>query len=68
MIHWTISIGVFVAGLGLAGMMIWRERRPRKRVMPSLVPTTPVMFAGILIALLAIAYMLSLAGIDLPQR
>jgi hypothetical protein len=68
MLLWIITILAFAGGLGLAGTMAWLERNPRNDFQPRLVPTTPVMFIGLLIALLAIAHMLALLGIDLPQR
>lgn len=68
MLLWIVSILALAGGLGLAGAMAWLERRPRDDLMPSMIPTTPVMFAGLIIALVAIAHMLSLAGISLPSR
>ena len=68
MLLWTLSIAALIGGLALAGTMAWLESRPRQKLMPSLIPTTPVMFAGIIVALLAIAHMLSLSGVDLPSR
>ena len=46
--------------------MAWLEKRPRDQIMPSMIPTTPVMFIGFIIALLALAHMLTLLGIDAP--
>lgn len=68
MFLWIITIAAFVGGLGLAGIMARRERLPRDKMMPSMIPTTPVMFAGFIIALLALAHMLVLSGVDLPAR
>ena len=68
MILWLLSIVAFIGGLALAGAMAWLERHPRNSLMPTMIPTTPVMFAGFIIALLAIAHMLALSGIDLPTR
>jgi hypothetical protein len=66
--EWTLTIAALAAGTGLAGSMVWLERRPRTDLSPRLVPTTPVMFAGILIAILALVHMLTLTGIELPPR
>ena len=68
MLLWIITIAAFFGGLALAGIMARRERRPRDDMMPPMIPTTPVMFAGFIIALLALAHMLALIGIDLPAR
>ena len=68
MLLWIITIVAFFGGLGLALAMARKEKTPRAEIMPSMIPTTPVMFAGFIIALLALAHMLVLAGIDLPAR
>ena len=68
MLLWLVSILAFAGGIGLAGTMAWLEKKPRDDLMPSMIPTTPVMFIGLIIALLAAAHMLSLAGVSLPQR
>jgi uncharacterized iron-regulated membrane protein len=58
-----ITVGALVAGLVLSGAMAWLERRPRDALSPRLVPTTPLLFAGILVALLAAVHLVNLAGI-----
>jgi high-affinity Fe2+/Pb2+ permease len=67
-IDWTsaetwITLGFLAAGLALVGAMVWLERRPRKSLDPLLVPTTPIMFVGGLVAMLALVHLLNLAGI-----
>jgi hypothetical protein len=52
-----------VFGLGLVAAMIVLERRPRTSLNPRLIPTTPVMFVGIIIAVLALMHFLTIAGI-----
>jgi hypothetical protein len=59
----AITVAFFVSGLILAGVAAWLERRPRQGFEPSLVPTTPMMFLGVLIAILAIVHLLNLHGI-----
>ena len=66
--EWTLTIAALAGGTGLAGAMVWLEKRPRTKLTPRLIPTTPVMFAGILIAILALVHMLTLTGIELPAR
>ena len=66
--EWTLTLAAFATGTGLAGTMVWLEKRPRTDLSPRLVPTTPLMFAGILIAILALVHMLTLTGIELPAR
>ena len=65
---WILSFVAFFAGLGLAGAMAWLEKHPREDLSTRLIPTTPIMFIGFIIALLAVAHMLSLGGVDLPAR
>ena len=55
---------LLAAGLGLMAWAAWRENRWRKTMEAPLVPTTPVMFAGALAALLALAHLLTLAGVQ----
>lgn len=59
-----------VAGLGVAmiAWAVWREGRPRQTLNVSLIPTTPIMFAGIIVILLALVHLLGIYGIKLPQR
>lgn len=63
-----MTIAALVFGVGLVAAMAWRERRPRDGFNVSLVPTTPVMFVGALITILAIVYLLHINGIQLPSR
>jgi hypothetical protein len=63
-----ITCAVLVGGLGLAGAMVWLERRPRKTMKPRLLPTTPFMFIGLLIFLIAAHHALNLLGVERPQR
>ena len=55
-------------GLGLAAAMVWLQNRPKTQFKVSLLPHTPLMFAGAFIAIVAVAYLLSVYGIKLPER
>ena len=59
----AITYSALAAGLAVVGLMSWLERRPRKGLNPPLVPTTPVFFAGMLVAVLAFVHLLNLSGI-----
>ncbi len=59
----SITLAVLVAGLALAGLMAWLERRPRQSLDPRLIPTTPFLFAGTLLAILAFVHLLNLWGV-----
>ncbi len=63
-----LTLAALIAGLALVGAMSYMERRPRKGLDPSLLPTTPFMFAGALVALLAAVHLLTVLGIQLPRR
>ncbi len=63
-----LTVGALVAGLALTGAMSLIERRPRKSLEPRLLPTTPFMFAGAVIAILAAVHLLTVLGIQLPRR
>jgi uncharacterized iron-regulated membrane protein len=58
-----ITAGFLLAGLAGAGAMAWLEHRPRDIMKPRLIPTTPVMFASALVALLALVHLVNLFGI-----
>ena len=56
-----LTLAALLAGLALAAAMIWLERKPRARLEPRLIPTTPIMFLGLLIVIVAAAHLLALA-------
>ena len=58
-----ITMSALAAGFGLAAAMAILERRPRKSINPRLIPTTPVMFVGVLVGLMALVHLLNLSGI-----
>lgn len=46
------TTAVLLAALAVVGFLIWLERRPRRTLMPSLLPTTPIfLLTGIVILL-----------------
>jgi hypothetical protein len=64
----TLTVAALVAGLALVGAMSYVEHRPRHNLDTRLLPTTPLMFAGALVAILAAVHLLGVFGIHLPQR
>jgi hypothetical protein len=60
----VITFAAMAAGLGLAGYMAWLERRPREQIDPRPFPTTPFLFAGTLLAILALVHLLNLWGVQ----
>jgi energy-converting hydrogenase Eha subunit A len=63
-----ITTAALVAGFGLLAYGVIAERRPRTSLNPRLIPTTPVMFAGVIIILLALLHFATIFGIQLPSR
>ncbi len=64
----ALTLGTLAAGLVLMGTMSFIEHRPRKDLEPRLLPTTPFMFAGAVIAILAVVHLLTVFGVQLPRR
>ena len=62
------STSALILGIGLAALMYWLEKRPRKDLSPRLFPTTLVLFLGVVLALGAGIHLLSLAGFSPPQK
>ncbi len=59
----AITGGALLAGLALVAATVWVERHPRKSINPSLIPTTPLMFVGAFICLVAVVHLVNLSGI-----
>jgi hypothetical protein len=64
----AVTVGALVAGAGLVGAMSWIERQPRNLLAPRLVPTTPLMFLGAFVALLAAVHLLTIFGLSKPAH
>ena len=58
----SIKVGALVAGVTLVAIMRLREGKARASLDVPLLPTTPVMFLGILMILLASVHLLGLFG------
>ena len=62
-VEMSLTFGGLVLGLVLVAVMVWIERRPRKSLDPRLVPTTPLMFVGAFISLVALVHIVNIYGI-----
>lgn len=50
--QFLMTSGILLLALAVVGFLVWLERRPRRHLMPSLVPTTPIfLLTGIVIFL-----------------
>jgi hypothetical protein len=58
----SITVGALIAGVALVAAMRMREGRARRNLDVPLLPTTPVMFIGILMILLAAIHLFGLFG------
>ena len=63
-----LTYGGLAFGAGLVAIMAWLERRPRKSLDPKLVPTTPLMFLGAFICLIAVIHIVNSYGIQTGRR
>ena len=63
-----LTYGALAVGAGLVAVMAWLERRPRKTLDPKLVPTTPLMFVGAFICLIAVVHIVNTFGIHTGRR
>jgi hypothetical protein len=63
-----LTYGALALGLALVGVMAWLERRPRKSLNPRMVPTTPLMFLGAFICLIAVVHIVNTFGIHTGRR
>lgn len=64
----SLTYGGLALGVALVAVMAWIERRPRKTLEPSLVPTTPLMFLGAFICLVAVVHIVNSLGIHTGKR
>lgn len=62
-----ITWGALGLGCLLVAATAYLERRPRASLDARLVPTTPLMFAGVLIAILALVHLMTLLGYKTGQ-
>lgn len=62
-VEMSLTFGGLALGLALVATMVWIEKRPRKSLDPRLVPTTPLMFVGAFICLVALVHIVNIYGI-----
>jgi hypothetical protein len=67
-IEMSLTYGGLVIGAALVAVMAWLEKRPRKTLSPRLLPTTPLMFLGAFICLIAVIHIVNSYGIQTGRR
>jgi hypothetical protein len=67
-VEMLLTYGGLALGVILVAVMAWLERRPRKSLGPRLVPTTPLMFLGVFICLIAVVHIFNSFGIHTGRR
>jgi hypothetical protein len=66
-VEMSLTYGGLILGVALVVVMVWLEKRPRKSLNPGL-PTTPLMFLGALICLVAVIHIVNSYGIHTGRR
>ncbi len=64
----ALTLFTLAGGVGLVCLTSWLEHRPRTNLKPRLIPTTWLMFAGALVALLATVHLMTIFGVASPGR
>lgn len=64
----TVTLAVLAASAAGAGFLVWLEKRPAEPGRVRLVPTTPLIFACILVAILMIVHLVTLMGGETGNR
>jgi uncharacterized membrane protein YidH (DUF202 family) len=68
-LQFLVTAGILLAALALVGFLIWQEKRPRKDLMPSLLPTTPIFMLAAIIIMLTVVHLVHIVapGVLPPQ-
>ncbi len=67
--QFLVTSGILLSSFALVAFLIWQEKRPRKDLMPSLLPTTPIfLLAAIVIMLTAVHLVHIVAPGALPPQ
>jgi uncharacterized membrane protein YbhN (UPF0104 family) len=68
-LQFLVTSGILLAALALVGFLIWQEKRPRQKLMPSLLPTTPIFLLAAIVILLTAVHLVHIVapGAIAPQ-
>jgi uncharacterized membrane protein YbhN (UPF0104 family) len=61
-VQFLVTSGILLATLSLVGFLIWQEKRPRKDLMPSLLPTTPILLLAAIVILLTAVHLVHIVA------
>jgi uncharacterized membrane protein YbhN (UPF0104 family) len=61
-LQFLITSGILLAALALVGFLIWQEKRPRKNLMPGLLPTTPILMLAAIVFLLTAVHLVHIVA------
>jgi uncharacterized membrane protein YbhN (UPF0104 family) len=61
-LQFLITSGILLASLALVGFLIWQEKRPRKNLMPGLLPTTPILMLAAIVFLLTAVHLVHIVA------
>lgn len=67
-VEMSFTYGGLALGIALIAIMVWLEKRPRKSLGPRMLPTTPLMFLGVFICLIAVVHIVNTFGIHTGRR
>ena len=67
-LNFWITIAVLFTSGGTMAYMIRQERKPRERLEPRMIPTTPVIIIFAFIGLLALVHLANMYGIHTGRR
>jgi hypothetical protein len=62
------TLGVLAFSVGMIAYLVRLERRPREKLEPRLIPTTPMIIIFAFVGLLALVHLANLYGIHTGRR
>lgn len=58
-----VTLALLAASVASAGLFVWLERRPAEPGRVRLLPTTPLIFLSVFVALLMLVHIVNLMGV-----
>jgi hypothetical protein len=57
-----LTLVILAAAVACTGFLVWLEKRPREIGRVRLIPTTPLMFLSLMVAIMMIVHVVNLMG------